>query len=477
MKTTFTYDGFGRRIFKTFLPTNEVSNNSLLWCNGNEELVNNGNYVALFKSVLTKTVSSYTETPTKTKYFDKLGRIVEKAKDGFDGTPNQIYSEILYNDLGQVSYTLKPTPTAIQAQWGYLYDTYGRIQTITDPYQNTATYTYSTINNKTSVTYNFTASSHPYSETISKTLDALGNITQTTDAVGGTVANSYNNKGKPYQINTNGNLITLEYDNYCNQRSLTDLNQGNMTYVYNPFGELESQTDNANNTTYLQYDLLGRLINKNNCSDINITYSYDTQNGIGLLASISDQPGNTNSFAYDNISRLLYEKEYIATPDIKSFKTSYTYDNTFNRVSAITYPSLFTIKYDYTSNGYLKDVKRNDNGNNIWKANSMNNCMEVNDYTLGENVVEGNELVNDDYGFNYSLNYVLNTSQESVLLQSYQYNFDHGTGNLHDRTVWASSTWNTETFSYDEEDRLLSTKQNSNTPNTINIRNQREYSI
>ncbi|MBP7497448.1 MAG: hypothetical protein KA792_07275, partial [Bacteroidales bacterium] len=511
----YTYDGFGR--LKTQTAPNEAPANYSINFADDDLMVGNVK-ISYRKDVLQEGLSSQNGQPTITEYYDRSGRLLKKDSKVFDindSPGNELSSFSYYNNMGQLWLSSSPSKKAGNAKYSWSvfeYDFAGRLSKSTSIFDinfNPEEHTDNIENyvknfnssDKTVITYTYEGSTTTTTNTISgqwtkTTTDALGNIVQTEEFAGGKVNYIYQSNGKPRRIVVNSEkIITLDYDENGNQILLNDPDAGVMNYQYNAYNELTKQSDANGNTTELKYDALGRCTNKifkdkNNVITDNITYTYDIspepqsdEKCLGLLTYVTESVKNQSfNYHYDNLGRLLSEKQKIE--EGQEFTTSYDYYNNanepklFGKLKTVTYPSGFTIQKNYSDLGYLSEITRTDQGHTgetIWKALSADNS-EINEYSLGANGLVNVKKTTDDFGFNYTVE----AKHNNTSLQNFSYSFTPSTGNLYSRKDNNKDL--TETFEYDELDRLVTVKLNGDVTNSMqyntngNIQKKRDVS-
>lgn len=437
--TSYKYDGFGRLI-ETTLPNGKKVYNSLHWCD-----------------LLTPEFARYysestgSEIPTQKEYFDILGRSIRTEQTSFGD--KTIIASSSYNTKGQLSNTISPHFTdGIGITTDYTYDNYGRLETTTTPI-NTITYSNSGLTQ--------TVTNSGTSQTSSKTYDASGLLDYASDA-GGYIDYTYYASGNIYNIKYNNgggslmNTISMIYDDFGRQTSLTDPDAGTTSYTYNSIGELLTQTDARANTYTMTYDKLGRLTSKSNSTEGTINYNYDTENyGKGKIASITADNGTSQSFKYNTLGQTTNLKETISG---QNFETKYEYDN-FGRMKKTIYPSDFGINYSYDNKGIMTQITRSDNSSSsIWQMNELNAIGQVTKYTLGNGLETTKEY--SDYGFPVHF--------KTTDVYDYEFNFDHAKGNLDSRiNNIVSGSPIQEDFTYDAMQRLETTVISSTTTSDV----------
>ena len=209
-------------------------------------------------------------------------------------------------------------------------------------------------------------------------------------------------------------------------------------------------------------------------SDATYTYNYDTEtNGKGALASITGGPNSmTTSYKYDNLSRNYQVTEAF---DGQTFSITYGFDS-HSRVNKITYPSGFIVNqtYDDLSNNLISITDASNNS--IWELAEINNLGIPSKSVLGadgefEKEKELTDLMLPDFD-NFTATFGSNNWSNK-----WEYSFDPTTGNMMSRqneltqTGFSSITPRdlTETFDYDDLDRLYTVTQGSSIVMTIGV--------
>lgn len=398
----------------TTSPDGNIATNTLGWSSSV------GKY---FKS------SSVTNGNTVTTYHNSAGQTVRKTSLGFEGA--QHYTDYSYNSKGQLSTEQSSgiaTPTA------YTYDNLDRIASISGHNDLSVSYAYGT----NTVT---TTSSVTGAET--KTFDALGNVTSLV-APTGTIDYTYFASGKIKQLNAEGAVTQMVYDNFGNQLSLTEPNSGETSYIYNDYNELVTQT-NAMGTTHMTYDK--GLIKTITGSDYSKVYAYYEDPGkLGLLKSIS-RDNVIETYNYDNLGRLT---STTVTDGTNTFTTTQQF-NSKGQVEQTAYPTGLTAGYTYDVVGNLKSITDVNNSNKaLWTGVAKN---ERDDWT---SIALGNGL-STTYEYNTST-YMLKgiktgagKAPQYILNWGFTFNTK---GQLEQRTEGTLI----ENFSYDDMNRLTREK-------------------
>jgi len=460
LATTNSYDGFGR-MKETVLPNGKKIEYSINWSLGQIPISNNSN--ASDAVYYTETDGSDNNMPYVMEYKDVLGRTMSKQTEAFqtsgsNNTPTYIpiYSDNIYNSLGQVAETHTQNLDGTDVKTLYSYDDpYDRVTTVAPQYPlPTITYQYSSSPAPSIgswVTETNTSANPNQSKTT--TTDLTGLVSSVQDP-GGTISYTYNAIGKPLTItnSSDGSVTNIKYDDPIGERqmSLTDPNAGKTSYTYWSNGELHTQTDANGNEYSMDYDRLGRLQKKTLVNDFNFPqnngtytqYTYDTQpNGIGKIVSISDNTGALQQqFQYDKYGNNNKFTETI--PGQNSLVTNYTY-NDYGNLTQVTYPGGYSITNSYDNIGDLTAVTSGNN-TSIWQLNAMDYMGHVTQYHTANNSIVTNKTFAP---FSGSLKEIATGS-----IFNYLFSFDDATGNLISRSGNKSnliSSSLSETFTYD----------------------------
>lgn len=224
-----------------------------------------------------KVTTTSTVQPTVTTYYDRLSRPIRTIKNGF-GTL-QVYTDTVYNALGQVVASSLPYPSDGTALWTTTtYDAMGRVKTVTVPNATVTTNDY--YGRATKVTIDARQSSGTPTDVaklqVNTTLvDPKGrtvkvwnadNVPALTSAVSDiaspspSIAFTIDGFGRMRETTLKGQTqtITADYDALGRQTALNDPDKGNWTYVNNALGQVVSQTDARLVVTQSTFDRLGR---------------------------------------------------------------------------------------------------------------------------------------------------------------------------------------------------------------------------
>ncbi len=431
LTTNYEYDEWGRLI-KTILPDGNSISNDIVWDNEH-------NY--LYKSITTNIDGTQQKT-----FYDRLQREIFFESTGFDG--QKIISAQTFNDMGQLIRIVEPHFYNQDYQVvKYEYDSFGREKKVEyTGTGSTLSYNYGTFGSRTVEIDDNGRKSYT-------TTNCAGEVISASD-IGGTITYNYYASGLAKNIIYNNDTIKFEYDLNGNKIKIEDPDAGIINYSYDALGNLIQQIDNSEYVFNMQYDILNRLTLKDGPEGIT-SYIYDSQpNGKGKISSISGFNGITQTFFYDELGR-----NYKTTENVDNEDYSYTstYDN-FGRVNTITYPGGFRIYNSYNENGFLDKIYKFGDNKPIWQLNQMDQVGNITQITLG------NDLTTT-YLYN-TTSHLLEGIAVSNDVFAQSYDFHPKTGNLTFRTDYFANK--TESFEYDNLDRLTIIKQNMIKVQTIN---------
>lgn len=429
--TVYTHNAFGD-IIETTTPLG-LTKTTTAWSSGHEYAPANSVYYIKTES---------TGNPVSWEFFDCLGRTLRKAYVGLNG--KIIFADIIYNNKGQATLTSEPYFMGEPGFWNTTeYDDVGRVVKETKVGGVTVTIGYNGLT---------TTMTNPLHHTSAKTYDMNGNLVTSTDAKGGSITFKYDVNGKCVEAVGPRTTIRTEYDKLGNKTKLIDPDLGTVEYEYNSYGELVVCKDSKGTTTF-EYDTEGRLVQE--CRpDFTYTYSYDGR-WKGALDFSSCTNNTSHEYLYDGYGRVIGERERIGQ---ELFLTTRTYNN-INKVDLTTYPSGLQVKNNYSSDGYLILVAPYNRGAFIyWKANDTNAKGQLTSETFGNGVTVS--TLYDDKGN------MVNTSAPTLFNKAYNYDAANNLRNRYDIMRNLS-----ETFSYDELERLTKIKNSKNEEQKIEYDN------
>jgi RHS repeat-associated protein len=420
-------------------------------------------------------------------YTDALGHTVGTMARAFDGGFVKTLTD--YDELGRVRQTSKPFAAATGPTfWTFTeYDTFARVGRVTESLgviDETANYKVATITThydgptihtdrnvgaktqRRSETKNILGkvskvvtrnevNEVPYEIPITYKYDADGNLKSTHDPV--------------------GNSVQITYDVRGRRTVSTDPDMGTWFYQYNGFGDLIRQSHNNGETT-MKYDVLGRVISRNDGAG-EAQWVYDAESGgVGQLAAMVSAPegglnlpcdiphttvsgGNRTgrSFKYTPFGELRQTTE---CTDGDEFVTDHRYD-TFGREDLVTYPEIrnsrLSVAYKYTSLGYLHFLSDPSGSAVYWAATAVNSQGQVTAEYTG-NDVETTYVRNEATGWLMG-SFSRARADGLKTIQNWAYRYDEG-GNLRSRVRGdeVSGAASEEFFQYDPLNRLTSSR-------------------
>ena len=431
--TSFARNGFGM-VTKETKPTGEVTTFS--------RAVNSNGYTI----TTTKTGGG-----TVTTRYDALDNELGSETKGVGGTVIKTVN----------TYNAKGNLVGVTHQKGVLttgenmsYDAIGRLAYHTSTDGKSVGYTY---DNRTT-----TATSNGRQYT--KTFDAWGNVTESSDPVA-TVSYTYHSNGKPSSVTSEGATVYMEYDDACNRTVLEDPDAGISNYEYDALGRILLQTDAKGNETAFTYDATGKLTRRN-CEGIITDYTYGTS-GNGKERLVREQTADRAiAYTYDDKGRVSSETRSMTGETPVTF--TYHYDS-YGRLSAKDYPQGVTVNYRYNSfgiqsgcdiGGHCIGLTSFDNGETTTVQYGGTLQMDLDLQVQNPALIHTANF--DDRGYLTGL--WLRKSGDPGILSGMTFTFEGATGNLTSRTGMATQQ---ENFEYDGLDRLLTVRHGSSAIQTI----------
>jgi RHS repeat-associated protein len=415
LSTTWTEDTFGRQI-KEVRPDTTETVTSYLYCTGtNGGTASCPTYGAyLTQSEAFESNGTTQIGPIAIAYRDGLSRPIASDTQGFDGggSPPWIRVSTQYNTFGHVLQTSRPyfVTGGTPAWTTYTYDALGRPILINDPDGGSVGFTYDALK-VTKVEYNPVAGS-PASETTITLKNAEGLVQTMTDANNGATNYIYDAFGDVLTTTdpTGGNVITEIYDTIGRKLTSNDPDLGAWSYSYDGFGELYQQTDALNQSTKMYYDILGRLIERDEV-DMTSKWTY----GIGGTSSANNQAtypnsidklvvagctsptgmntcitnssgvGYSRTYTFDTLSR---QTKLTVASGTSSFLTTTVYNASTGRITTVRAFSGFKTTNLYTNLGYLSEITDATSGFIYWQANARDAELHLIQQTMGTTIFE-----------------------------------------------------------------------------------------
>lgn len=284
-------------------------------------------------------------------YFDRIGRLVEKAHKGFN--TQWIHERVWFDGLGRVGAAYRPGISApATARTTYRYDSLDRIVEVVTPDSASTRYAHKPFRTE------MWDPKNNYS-TIDRDVD--GRIVERMERVGVDDVKTSYSYGPFNRVETVtddvGNVTTIEYDKLGRRTLLDDPDKGVTLFGYDGFGDLIVETDALGDTTYAR-DVLGRVTGKaDNDGFTEFVWDQGTQ-ALGKLSQSKSPDSTMVGHTYDTYGR---PKETAWTIAGDTYKVTTFYD-AMGRQEELHYPEVpgrdrFAVRYGYNAAGYLAQVE------------------------------------------------------------------------------------------------------------------------
>ncbi|MFT3848691.1 MAG: RHS repeat-associated core domain-containing protein [Propionivibrio sp.] len=450
LSTTWSYDGFGRKI-KEVRADGTQTQWDYLYCAG----INGGTASCptiggaagawLIRETPLASDGVTPNGPIGKTYHDGLDRVIRRESQGYDGSgaATAIYQDTRYDSLGRPYMTSRPYYSGQTAYWTTLtYDALGRPVQETQPDGSLSSTVYNGLSVKVTNAKN---------QTRTTVKNSQGQIVRVTDAQNQSLTYAYDPFGNlTSTTDVQGNLVSLAYDLRGRKVQMNDPDMGAWTYAYDALGQLIRQTDAKGQVTRLSYDTLGRLTERSEADLISRWY-YDADKrggacgkGIGKLCQSENSIGYNQTLTYDSLGR---ESHRAVTIDVPTpYDLALTYD-AHGRLQTRTYPGGLAVRNVYTALGYLKEVRNDATGARYWQADSRDAEGRLLQQTYG-NTIQTTHSYHPATG---RLTGIQAGPGNTVQNLAYQYD---ALGNVTARSDATQGL--AETFTYDSLNRLTS---------------------
>ena len=422
LTTTYTYDGWGRK--QTAL---QADGTKTTWATGWGVSGSKKYFIMEFT----------TGKPSVTTWYDKAGNEVLQLSFGPKGI--SVSKSTSYNSQGQVSCVVNKTGKLTITQ-NLSYDERGRIDKDTQSSGKSVSYTYG----------NRSVTSHVAGRSYTKVSDAWGNIIKSVDPVS-EVEYRYYSIGKPSSVTTGGATVTMTYDEAGNQLTLSDPDAGITTYTYAADGTLLTQTDGRGVKTTNSYDNLARLASTR-IGQSTTVYTYGTTGNEKLRLTMLSSGNNSVEYTHDKYGRVVTEKRHVDGNGTYSFSYSY---NSNNQLAKTTYPGGLEVDYQYDGYGFKSQSAIGDKV--IYKLESTDGLVSSTSF-MGQLTTTRTRNAQG-----YEINRKI--THGSSVVENFDAAYDGVTDNLLSRK---RNSGPTETFGYDNLDRLVSVKSDATETMRIN---------
>jgi YD repeat-containing protein len=304
--------------------------------------------------------------------YDALGHLTSKTQyaTALSGSAlSALQGGLLSSASNQAAVTTLQNARNANAQENsvtqYAYDDVGELIQTTDALGGVATTRYDAFGDAVQTTDTI-AAGHTATSTASYdnrglqtgTISDLGGIAATTnvqyDAFGRVVATT----------DANGNVTTSSYDALGRVIATTDAAGSTRSSTYDAFGRVLTQTDALGNTTAYSYDASARTVTTTTPDGVSVTVKHNRE---GQTLSVTDGNGNTTAYTYDANGNLLSTATPLATTtdrydagdrlisstDANGIATHYTYDAANRLLSRTVDPGglNLTTRYAYDAKG------------------------------------------------------------------------------------------------------------------------------
>jgi RHS repeat-associated protein len=380
--------------------------------------------------------------PWTKAYFDALDREVQSETLGFDGVSVATITTD-YDNLGRTTRISRPYFRGQLAQWSSAqHDVLDRVTSTTVP--------------ETTVTYNGLSSTvtNALGQRLTRVTDSQGQLVGVIDAALNAMTYQYDAFGNLWKTtDVNGNTVLFAFDIRGNKTQMWDPDLGSWLYDHDAAGNLVRQTDAKQQVTTRTYDKLNRMRTQSE-PDLVSSWTYDScTKGVGRLCQVTASNGYAQTSTYDTYGR--------ATGISTTIDTVYNQSVAFDangRLATSTYPSGLVLNYIYTPLGYLKEVRNSATSALYWRADSLDAAGSLLQQTYGNNVVTQQVF---DASTGRLRNIHAGTGNG---VQNLSFNYD-GAGNLLSRND--ANQGLSETFVYDDRNRLTSSTVSSSGAGTI----------
>ncbi len=379
--------------------------------------------------------------------YDTAGRLYETEQPHFEGDAANLASRQYYDDLNRVYRTEAVAEGNAAVAAINQYD--GYVTTRTNFKLQKRVETRDAIGQLRKVEQIVSAAGHTNAVT-QFDYDPFGNLSRTTDP--------------------NGNVIIIGYDRLGRKSDLTDPDLGNIHYDVDPLGQVWKQTSPEQRakglSTTMNYDALGRLTARFE-PDLESHWTFDQAVGMaasacaaakscGQLIEAYTQAGTVKDFSrvysYDALARPASIAQTINDGTANSVFKDATVWDTWGRVinKAFQRNSDPIKSYDsrYNDKGYLARLERE--GQVLWSVTVQDAAERPSQIALGNGLTQ-NRVTNPYTGRLDSAS--LGTPSLTRLQESYLYDV---LGNVSTRSQFWDVSGFTETFGYDDLNRLTS---------------------
>jgi len=436
---------------------------------------------------------------TSTIVYDGLGRTTETRTSAPEST---IYTTQQFDAMGRVKRGYNPYRTTSDPTYGYTetaYDALGRVLTVKTfdgSGNSTGVVTTSYSGNTTTVTDQAGNKRRSIIDGLGRLIrvdepDSSGNLDSGTppQPVQPT-SYLYDALGNLIQVNQGSQQRLFTYDSLSRLKTAKNPEQVSgstpiaTTYDYDDASNLLTRTNPDSSTVGFSYDGLNRVKSKTLTKAGSSTvwnYQYDTLgsalNGIGRLTSIVLQNSSDGYYydGYDGMGRVTSSRQITTAGTANSYSMSYEYDLAGNMKREV-YPSGKAFITEFDSAGRIAGVKKEGAnyyagatptdgtnrilysahgavsamklGNGKWERTLFNARLQPTEIDLGASN-GASDLLKLEYKYGVLVNNTLDTTQNN--------------GNIQSQIITASALTLTQTYGYDQLNRLSNATESGGT--------------
>ncbi|HYD78256.1 MAG TPA: RHS repeat-associated core domain-containing protein, partial [Paucimonas sp.] len=383
-------------------------------------------------------------------YSDAAGHVLRTQTWGFDGriivTDQRYDGEGRLHEVDQPRYVADPARLASRMA----YDALDRVVSVTSVNEaggeQVATTEYRGL---------VTTLRNAKGQARVETRDALGRVVNVLDAKFGNTRFDYDAFGNLIKTtDPNGNVVTVTYDRLGRKTDLRDPDLGWIHYDIDPPGRTWKQTSpvqrSLGQSTRFEFDALDRMTGRYE-PDLESHWVYDTAaKGIGQLAEAYTGTPSVKDYrrlhTYDNLGRagttsIVLDAVYTSTPEYDAWGRTIRQTHRRGTDAAKVYD------LRYNEHGYLARLERGSLV--LWQVDTQDAAQRIVQASLGNGLTQSRgynaHTGRIDHG-------VLKAATGKVWLQEgYQYD---ALGNVTQRTQYVDNVGFTESFGYDELNRL-----------------------
>ena len=430
------------------------------------------------------------------KYFDNLGRIIRTRSVDAAGDD---YTLACYDNMGRLSkvtnpfrsYSTQTCSTTTGLDWTSMtYDAEGRVTAVmtSDTAQVTTAYALATSGSQIGTVVTVTDQSSKVRRSVTNALGELIRVDEPTTSGLGTISSP--NQATTYAYDYLNNLTgitqgssqsrSFNYDALSRLTSATNPESGTISYGYDNNGNLTSKTDARTITTTIAYDALNRVTTRSYSNDGGATppvnYYYDNVSlpsgapsftrgySTGRLVGVTYGSGSSNGSyrGYDELGRVV--RQYQQTDGVNYLTEATYYLN--SAMASETYPSVpgasdrRTVSYNLDSSARLSSLASS--------ATTYAPAASVSSIGYAPH----NALTTETYGNSLIHAVTYNTrlqpneikvgtsgSPTSVLDLTYNYGTTTNNGNVQSIGYSGGGLSYTQSFGYDELNRLTTSSE------------------